>query len=111
MVLIRKGVSKFNISLEQTEFVRTDNMSDAQIPIASQVTLGMKLGTSFNAAVSEYIVPDRLIMPRVSLIYQHSFSDKPEPAEEPSKAPSKRRKSGSRKPAQRTKAAPGPIDK
>lgn len=100
MVLIRRGQSKFNISREKTEFVRTDNMSDAQIPLASQVTLGLSVGSSFNVAVSEYIVPDRLIMPRVSLIYQYKFSNVSEPAKELSKTETKKkrkRKSGSKK--------------
>lgn len=80
MVLLRRGTSKFNISLEQTEFVRTDNMSDAQVPVASQVTLGVNITNSFQMALSEYIVPDRLIMPRVSIVYQYSFGNTPEPA-------------------------------
>lgn len=75
MFLLRRGKSKFNISLEQTEFVRTDTMSDAQIPLATQVTVGSSFGKSLQIAVSEYIVPDRLIMPRVSFVYQYRFSD------------------------------------
>lgn len=82
MVLLRRGTSRFNISLEQTEFVRTDNMSDAQVPVASQVSLGYNITNSFQVALSEYIVPDRLIMPRVSLVYQYSFGKTPEPARE-----------------------------
>jgi hypothetical protein len=103
MVILRRGASKFSITREQTEFIRNDNMSDAQIPIASQVTLGLKLGSSFNAAISEYIVPDRLIMPRVSLIYQYRFSDKPEPAAEaPKPGNRQRKKSGSKRSQQRS---------
>ena len=74
MFLVRRSKSKFNISLEQTEFSRTDTMSDAQVPIATQVTVGMTLKKNFQLALSEYVVPDRLIMPRVSVVYQYPLS-------------------------------------
>ncbi len=111
MVLLRRGTSRFNISLEQTEFVRTDNMSDAQVPVASQVTVGYNITNSFQMALSEYIVPDRLIMPRVSLVYQYSFGKTPEPAVEQPKTRSRTNRPRTNKTSPRTPPGSRPQSK
>ncbi|MEY3901276.1 MAG: hypothetical protein RL189_582, partial [Pseudomonadota bacterium] len=100
MFLVRRNISKFNISLEKTEFVREDKMEDAQPPIATQVTIGASLGQSMQLALSEYIVPDRLIMPRVSFVYQYALDATGTPADnappaQPKSAPRKRKKRSS----------------
>ncbi|NBO37856.1 hypothetical protein EBU99_04655 [bacterium] len=74
MLLVRNGKSKFNISAEATEFVRNDTMSDAPIPLAAQVSLGMTVKKSIQLAFSQYVVPERLYMPRVSIAYQYAFA-------------------------------------
>lgn len=73
MLLFRRGESKFNISAEKTEFIRKDTMSDATVPLAAQVTIGLTLKKSFHLAVSEYMIPNRLIMPRFSMVYQYAL--------------------------------------
>lgn len=94
MIIVRRSTSKFYISAEKTEFLRNDNMSDAQVPLAAQLSLGGRIGSNLQVALSEYLVPDRLIMPRLSLIYQYTFSGKKgnqfEPDAQPSTAPRKR---------------------
>ncbi|MEN9827164.1 MAG: hypothetical protein RI953_2909 [Pseudomonadota bacterium] len=76
MFLVRRSTSKFSITKEQTEFVRTDKMADAQIPISTQLTIGATYNKNIHFALSEYIVPDRLIMPRLSVVYQYIFNNK-----------------------------------
>lgn len=98
MFVVRRNSSKFNISLEKTEFARQDKMEDAQPPIATQVTIGASLGQSMQLALSEYIVPDRLIMPRVSFVYQYALgavgtSEDDAPVTPPRTAPRKRKRS------------------
>ena len=96
MLIYRKVQSKFFISAEQTEFIREDKMDDATVPLAAQVTLGLTLKKSFHFAVSEYMVPNRLIMPRVSLAYQFAFSDNDEETAEKPNPESKVRKKRTR---------------
>ncbi|NBW81074.1 hypothetical protein EBR21_04900, partial [bacterium] len=60
MFLVRRVTSKFAITLEQTEFTRIDKMADAQIPFATQLTVGATYNKNIHFALSEYIVPDRL---------------------------------------------------
>lgn len=76
MLLMRRVTSKFAITLEQTEFIRTDTMADAQVPFATQLTVGATFNKNIHVALSEYIVPDRLIMPRLSVVYQYTFGNK-----------------------------------
>lgn len=77
MVLFRLGRSKFKITEEQTEFDRVDRMTDVPLPLSVQISVGMSmLKKSLHLAVSEYMVPNRLIMPRVSLAYQYSLGTK-----------------------------------
>ena len=76
MILFRRGKSTFNITAEKTEFIRADTMADAPIPLSAQITLGITLKKSLHLAVSEYMVPNRLIMPRVSIAYQYVFNSK-----------------------------------
>ncbi|MFZ9520168.1 MAG: hypothetical protein ACO3A4_06795 [Silvanigrellaceae bacterium] len=74
MLIFRRGTSTFDIGAEKTKFVRDDSMSDAQVPLALQMTVGFSLfKRSLHVALSEYLVPNRLAMPRASLIYQWSF--------------------------------------
>jgi hypothetical protein len=70
MILMRRVKSKFKVKEEQTEFVRTDTMADARLPVAFQMTIGATFNKNLHLALSEYVVPDRLVMPRVSLVYQ-----------------------------------------
>ena len=86
MILLRRGKSAFNIQAEQTEFIRDDTMADAQVPLALQFTAGVSLmSRSLHLALSEYMVPSRLVMPRVSLVYQYTFGKKTnEPDQQPS---------------------------
>jgi hypothetical protein len=113
MFLVRRNTSKFNISLEKTEFVREDKMEDAQPPIATQITIGANLGKSMQLALSEYIVPDRLIMPRVSFVYQYALGATGSPVEDtpvtpPKTAPRKKKKRSAA--ATETGGATGTVD-
>ncbi|MEY4065804.1 MAG: hypothetical protein RIR26_2012 [Pseudomonadota bacterium] len=77
MILFRRGKSAFNIEAEQTEFIRDDTMADAQVPLALQFTVGVSLmKRSLHLALSEYMVPSRLVMPRASLVYQYAIGKK-----------------------------------
>lgn len=79
MILLRRGKSTFNIRAEQTEFIRDETMADAQVPLATQLTVGISLlSRRLHLAVSEYVVPNRLVMPRVSMAYQHVLGKKSE---------------------------------
>jgi hypothetical protein len=79
MVLFRKGTSAFDIGAEKTKFVRDDTLADAQVPLALQMTVGFSmLKRSLHLALSEYLVPNRLAMPRLSLIYQYQLGKKSE---------------------------------
>lgn len=81
MLLFRKGNSTFDIGAEKTKFVRDDTLADAQVPLAVQMTVGFSMfKKSLHLAVSEYMVPNRLAMPRVSLIYQMQFGKSSEPS-------------------------------
>lgn len=73
MLLMRRGESTFKIGKEKTVFTRADTMADASLPLAAQITVGYTLFGSVQLAASEYMVPNRLIMPRVSLAYQYTF--------------------------------------
>lgn len=79
MILLRRGKSTFKIKAEQTEFIRDETMADAQVPLATQLTVGISLlSRRLHLAVSEYVVPNRLVMPRVSMAYQHVLGKKSE---------------------------------
>ena len=86
MILFRRGKSTFNITAEKTEFTRADTMSDAPVPLSAQVTIGVTLKKSLHLAISEYMVPNRLIMPRVSVAYQYVFNDKSAQSNQDAKA-------------------------
>lgn len=86
MILFRRGKSTFKITEEKTEFTRIDTLSDAPLPLSAQVTIGVTLMKSLHLAVSEYMVPNRLIMPRVSVAYQYVFNAKTARASEDAKA-------------------------
>jgi hypothetical protein len=73
MLVFRRGKSTFLIEKEKTEFARSDTMSDAPVPFGIQMSVGVTIKKSFQVAVSEYMVPNRLIMPRLSLAYQYAF--------------------------------------
>ncbi|NBW82448.1 hypothetical protein EBR21_11905 [bacterium] len=74
MVIFRKGTSAFDIGAEKTKFTRDDTLADAQVPLAVQMTVGFSmLKRKLHLALSEYLVPNRLAMPRLSLVYQYQF--------------------------------------
>ncbi|MBM3382474.1 MAG: hypothetical protein FJY29_08555 [Betaproteobacteria bacterium] len=73
MLVFRRGKSTFLIEKEKTEFERSETMSDAPVPFAFQFGIGLTIKKSIHLAISEYIVPNRLIMPRISLAYQYAF--------------------------------------
>jgi hypothetical protein len=81
MLLFRLGNSKFNIGAEKTTFVREDTLADASVPLAVQATIGYSIWDNrVHLALSEYMVPNRLAMPRISLLYQHQLGKKSEPS-------------------------------
>lgn len=102
MLVFRRGKSTFLIEKEKTEFVRSDTMSDAPIPFGLQVSVGITVKKSIHVALSEYIVPNRLIMPRFSLAYQYAFgnasADKDLSSEEKASPKTKKRSRRVRKP-------------
>ncbi|MEY2988007.1 MAG: hypothetical protein RJB13_1528 [Pseudomonadota bacterium] len=71
MLLVRRGKSTFKVGKEKTVFIRSDTMADADLPLAAQITVGYTLFESLQLAASEYMVPNRSIMPRVSMAYQY----------------------------------------
>lgn len=76
MLLMRRGTSTFKVGKEKTVFTRDDTMADAPLPLAAQFTVGYTLFNSVQIAASEYMVPNRLIMPRLSVAYQYAFGKK-----------------------------------
>ncbi|MEN9528682.1 MAG: hypothetical protein RI932_555 [Pseudomonadota bacterium] len=95
MLVFRRGKSTFLIEKEKTEFTRSDTMSDASVPFAIQLSFGVTIKKSFQLALSEYMVPNRLIMPRATLAYQYAFGNQQNEKElspsEKSRATNKRR--------------------
>lgn len=75
MLLMRRGTSTFKVGKEKTVFIRDDTMADAPLPLAAQITLGYTLFGSLQVAASEYMVPNRSIMPRVSVAYQYLIGE------------------------------------
>ena len=71
MLLMRRGTSTFKVGKERTVFTRNDTMADSPLPLAAQITVGYTLFGSLQLAASEYMVPNRTIMPRVSVAYQY----------------------------------------
>jgi len=76
MILMRRGTSTFKVGKEKTEFIRADTMADAPLPLAAQITVGYTLFDSVHLSASEYMVPNRAILPRVGVSYQYVFGQK-----------------------------------
>jgi hypothetical protein len=83
--------SIFTIPSDSTRFKIKDNLKDASLPVAIQLSIGWKSQSSTSVSLSELLIPNRLSMPRLSLAYHKSFIAETTPVTRPRKKKEKSR--------------------
>lgn len=100
LMAMKKTQSTFYIESDDTTFVRQDTLQDSSLPLAFQFTLGWESKLGATVSLSELLVPNRLMMPRLSFSYTYdvmkrtpnsSKSTKPKTLKKP-KTPKKTKK-------------------
>ena len=73
---LRKSKSKFKIEEGGTDLSLDDDMSDAKIPISSQISVGwVPSNLPYSVSLSFLYVPSRIFMPRLSVSYSFYQAD------------------------------------